>query len=87
MHFALPTCQMNLSVMSLFPQLWLLFLLPGTRQYLLCRHVMLCIPKQGLKSNPLCISQIVPFFLVASLKPSSPHTPGQQTCDAGTWPP
>ena len=86
MCFSLPTCQTNLPVLSLFPQLWVLFLLPGTRQCLLRRHVMLCIPKQGLKSSLLCISQIAPFFLMASLKPVSSRSPGPQPREAGTGP-
>lgn len=55
-HLALPACQF-----SLFPQLWLLFLLPSMRQFLLHKHITLHIPKQELKSSPMCISQLSQF--------------------------
>lgn len=59
-HLALPTC-LRICQFSLVPHLWLLFLLLGTWQFLLHRHRTLCIPKQELKSSPMCVSQLSQF--------------------------
>lgn len=78
--FGTPYLSLNPSVLSLFPQLWLLFLLPDTWQFLLRRHATLRIPKQELKPSPMCISQLSQFSCgTAEVKPPvQPRVPARQ---------
>lgn len=65
-----PTCQLNLSVVSVSPALagffapWHLAAPPPQTRNAVP-------PRAGVKSSPLCVSQVVLFSLVASLRPAA----------------